>query len=62
MSTLPTELRRKLESAIGKAEDTGGARHTAEVMAPGREPHWRWSDPGRSCYRIHTKHLTTEPL
>lgn len=44
------------------SEETGGARHTAEVVAPGREPHWRWADPGRTCYRIHTKHLTTEPL
>ena len=43
-------------------EDIGGSRHTAEVLAPGREPHWRWSDPNRSVYRIHTKHLTTELL
>ncbi len=43
-------------------EVTGGARHTAEVLAPGREPHWRWSDVNRSCYRIHTKHLLTEIL
>jgi hypothetical protein len=42
-------------------EDTGGSRHTAEVMAPGREPHWRWSDVNRLAYRIHTKHLTSEP-
>lgn len=40
-------------------EVTGGTRHTAEVLAPGREPHWRWSDVNRTCYRIHTKHLTT---
>lgn len=33
MATLPTELRRKLESAIGKAEDTGGARAIAETAA-----------------------------
>ena len=42
-------------------EDTGGSRHTAEVMAPGREPHWRWSDVNRLVYRIHTKHLASEP-
>ena len=42
-------------------EDVGGARHTAEVLAPGREPHWRWSDITRASFRIHTKHLTTEP-
>ena len=41
-------------------EDIGSVRHTAEVNAPGREAHWRWSDPNRLCYRIHTKHLTTE--
>ena len=41
-------------------EDSGGGRHTAEVLAPGREPHWRWSDVNRTCYRIHTKHLQTE--
>jgi hypothetical protein len=33
--------------------------HTYEVLAPGRESHWRWSDPGHRCLRIHTKHLTT---
>ncbi len=33
MATLPTELRRKLEAAIGKAEDTGGARAIAETAA-----------------------------
>ena len=43
-------------------EVIGGARHTAEVTAPGRESHWRWSDPNRLCYRIHTKHLTTEAI
>jgi hypothetical protein len=43
-------------------EDQGGQRHTAEVMAPGGEPPWRWSDPDRRIYRIHTKHLTTEVL
>jgi hypothetical protein len=41
-------------------ETTGGACHTAEVLAPGREPHWRWSDVNRTCYRIHTKHLQSE--
>lgn len=43
-------------------EDIGSTRHTAEVSAPGREAHWRWSDPNRLCYRIHTKHLTTEVI
>lgn len=26
-----------------------------EVMAPGKEPAWRWSDPHRRMLRIHTK-------
>jgi len=43
-------------------EEAGGQRHTYEVLAPGREPHWRWSDPNRRCYRIHTKHLQTETI
>lgn len=32
-----------------------------EVMAPGGEPAWRWSDPDRLAYRIHTKHVGKEP-
>ena len=31
-----------------------------EVMAPGNEPCWRWSDPYRRTLRIHTKHVNTE--
>jgi len=31
-----------------------------EVMAPGPEPHWRYSDPFRNLLRIHTKHVATE--
>lgn len=30
-----------------------------EVMAPGGEPPFRYSDPYRRTLRIHTKHLTT---
>jgi hypothetical protein len=43
-------------------EERDGLQHTAEVLAPGREPPWRWSDPNRTCYRIHTKHLLTETI
>ncbi|MCK6490709.1 MAG: hypothetical protein L6R48_20860 [Planctomycetes bacterium] len=43
-------------------EEAGGQRHTYEVLAPGREPPWRWSDPDRRTYRIHTKLLTTETI
>jgi len=31
-----------------------------EVMAPGREPCWRWSDPFRKTLRIHTTQIDTE--
>ena len=31
-----------------------------EVMAPGGEPHFRYSDPYRKAFRIHTKHVGTE--
>ena len=31
-----------------------------EVMAPGKEPCWRWSDPYRRTLRVHTKQVGTE--
>ena len=31
-----------------------------EVIAPGAEPPWRYSDPGRKTLRIHTKRVDTE--
>lgn len=31
-----------------------------EVMAPGSEPPWRYSDPYRKALRIHTKFIGTE--
>jgi hypothetical protein len=31
-----------------------------EVLAPGAEPPWRWADPYRQMYRIHTKQIATE--
>ena len=31
-----------------------------EVMAPGGEPPFRYSDPYRKTLRIHTKHIGTE--
>ena len=33
-----------------------------EVMAPGKEPAWRYSDPYRKTLRIHTKHVGTESV
>jgi len=41
--------------------ETDGAKTCVyEVMAPGKKPHWRWSDPYRKALRIHTKHTATE--
>jgi hypothetical protein len=31
-----------------------------EVMAPGKEPPWRWSDVYRKLLRIHTKQIGVE--
>lgn len=31
-----------------------------EVLAPGREPEWRWSDPHRKMLRVHTKRVGVE--
>lgn len=41
-------------------EAHGGKVLVYEVMAPGKEPHWRYSDPFRTVLRIHTKHVATE--
>ncbi len=38
------------------------ATYTYEVMAPGSEPPWRYSDVNRLTLRIHTKHVATEEL
>ncbi len=41
-------------------ETQGGRVFVYEVMAPGREPEWRWSDGFRKVLRIHTKQVGTE--
>ena len=44
-----------------RIQETNGTQvFVYEVMAPGREPHWRYSDPYRKTLRIHTKHVDTE--
>jgi hypothetical protein len=43
-------------------ETVGAHALVFEVMAPGKEPPWRWSDPFRKVLRIHTKHTATEAL
>lgn len=41
-------------------ETVGTQTFVYEVMAPGGEPPWRYSDPYRKTLRIHTKHVSTE--
>ena len=41
-------------------ETAGASTHVYEVMAPGNEPPFRYSDPFRRTLRIHTKHIATE--
>jgi hypothetical protein len=43
-------------------ETVGAQVFIYEVMAPGGEPAWRYSDPQRQMLRIHTKHVATEEL
>ena len=41
-------------------ESDGGRVFVYEVMAPGDEPPYRYSDGYRAMLRIHTKHVGTE--
>jgi hypothetical protein len=41
-------------------ETQGATTYVYEVMAPGKEPAWRWSDVYRNLLRIHTKQIGTE--
>ncbi len=41
-------------------ETVGDETFVYEVMAPGQEPPWRYSDDFRKTLRIHTKHVDTE--
>ena len=42
-------------------ETDGPTVYVYEVMAPGNEPVYRYSDPYRKTLRIHTKLVSTEP-
>ena len=42
-------------------ESQGGRDFIYEVMAPGNEPPWRYSDAYRRTLRIHTKEVEEEP-
>jgi hypothetical protein len=43
-------------------ESVGASVFVYEVMAPGAEPPFRYSDPYRKALRIHTKHVATEAV
>jgi len=50
-----------LPKAGDRIRDTNGDQvFVYEVMAPGNEPPFRFSDPYRKALRIHTKHIATE--
>ena len=56
---LDTEL--VLPQAGDRVRETVGDQvFVYEVMAPGSEPPFRYSDPYRKALRIHTKHVATE--
>ena len=43
-----------------RIEETAGNQTLVyEVVGPGQEPCWRWSDPYRLALRIHTKQVGT---
>jgi hypothetical protein len=42
-------------------EVQAGVTYTYEVLAPGKEPVWKWSDLYRSLLRIHTKQIQVQP-
>lgn len=39
-------------------ESQDGITFTYEVMSPGKDPPWRYSDPYRRTFRIHTKQVS----
>lgn len=50
-----------LPKAGDRVREADGAKtFVYEVMAPGSEPPFRYSDPYRRTLRIHTKHVATE--
>lgn len=52
-----------LPEAGDKIQETVGEQvFSYEVMAPGGEPCWRYSDSFRQTLRIHTKHVKTETI
>ena len=41
-------------------EAVGAATFVYEVLAPGQEPAWRWSDVSHKLLRVHTKRVGVE--
>jgi hypothetical protein len=41
-------------------ETQGDRTFIYEVSAPGDEPEWRWSDPYRQTYRIHSQQVDNQ--
>jgi hypothetical protein len=40
------------------AETVNGTAMVFDVLPPPGEPSWRWSDPGRTIYRVHVKRVS----
>jgi len=53
--------REHLAAEPQKGDEIAFGGRTYEVLAPGGEPAWRWSDPTHTAYRIHTKLTEGEP-
>ena len=43
-------------------ETSGDKVYVYEVLAPGKEPHYRFSDPYRKTLRIHSKQVDLEDV
>jgi hypothetical protein len=58
--TLPRTGDRIRETDLSAGQAGGTKTFVYEVLAPGNEPPFRYSDPFRRTLRIHTKHAATE--
>jgi len=60
-AVLPAAGDRISEVQDGPSTGSGQAQtFVYEVLAPGKEPCWRYSDPYRMTLRVHTKFVATE--
>ena len=60
--TLPERGDRIREAQVSEGDSPGrdGKTFVYEVMAPGKEPHYRFSDVYRRTLRIHTRQVAVE--